>query len=64
MSEQTIRNVVKYALKVKSKGTSLLKNSRPRVERSKKLLSILKKGQPIILFSDEKFFKVDSVSKF
>ena len=33
-----------------------------RVERSMKLLSIFKKVQPIMLFSDEELFTVDPVS--
>ena len=67
LSEHTIINVVKYDLKAKSR-------TRPKkhfiteefkvkqVERSKRLLSILKKCQPIILFSDENLFTVNSVS--
>ena len=33
-----------------------------RVSRSKRLLSVLKKGKMIILFSDEKLFSIDAVS--
>lgn len=33
-----------------------------RLERSKRILSILKKKSPIILFSDEKYFTVDPVT--
>ena len=66
-SENTNRNVVKYDLKAKSRAKSkrhLITEEfkAKQVERSKKLLSIHKKGQPIILFSDEKCFTVDSVS--
>ena len=66
-SENTNRNVVKYDMKAKSRAKSkrhLITEEfkAKQVERSKKLLSIHKKGQPIILFSDEKCFTVDSVS--
>ena len=64
VSEHTIRNIVKYDLKAKSKPKRYLITEEVKakqVERSKKLLSILKKGQLIVLFSDEKCFTMDSV---
>ena len=65
VSEHTIRIVFKYDLKASLElgptDTSLLKNSRPN-KRSKKPLSIFKKDQPIILFSGEILFTVDSES--
>lgn len=67
VSEATVRRVVKYDLKGKSRArvkrhliTDRIKAA--RVERSKKLLSELKKRSVVILFTDEKLFTVDSVS--
>ena len=67
VSEHTIRNIVKYDLQTKSRARSkrrliIEEVKAKRVETSKKRLSILKKGQSIILFSDEKLFTEDSVS--
>ena len=65
VSEHAIKNVVKNDLKANSRAKTkrplILKKSK-RVERSKKLLSVLNKGQPIILFSDENLLRVGSVS--
>ena len=65
VSKHTIRIVFKYDLKasleLRPKDTSLRNTSRPN-KRSKKLLSIFKKDQPIILFSGEKLFTEDSES--
>jgi inhibitor of nuclear factor kappa-B kinase subunit alpha len=67
VSEWTIRNVVKNKLGARSLArtkrfllSDRLKAS--RLERSKKILHILKRNTPIILFSDEKYFTVDPVS--
>ncbi len=66
MSEFTVRKVIKVKLKAKSLArtqkfflTDRLKAL--RLLRSKKILSILKKKMPVILFSDEKYFTVNQV---
>ena len=67
VSEHTIRNVVRKNLKVNSrarikKHLVSLSVKEKRFERSKKLLSLLKKRPMTILFSHEILFTVDSVS--
>ena len=67
VSEGTIRKIIKYNLKAKSRArtrrhliTDSIKAS--RLQRSKRLLNILKdRKKPKILFSDEKLFNFDSV---
>jgi hypothetical protein len=66
VSEWTIRNIVKTKLGARSlartKRCLLSERLKTlRLERSKKILQILKKKTPIILFSDEKYFTVDPV---
>ena len=63
----TVRKVVKDDLKAKSRARTkkqLITESckLKRLVRCKKLRSALKKGAPVILFSDEKIFTVDAVS--
>lgn len=65
VSEKTVRRVVKFDLKAKSRVRERRhliteRIRRLRVERCKKLVSALKKGQPVIFFTDEKLFTVDS----
>ena len=65
VSDFTIRKVVKEDLKAKSRARTkrqlITRNQKEaRLERSKKLLQILKRGMPVILFTDEKEFTVDS----
>ena len=67
VSEKTMRTVVKKDLKAKSRARvkrQLLtaKTKAARLERCKVLLSRLKKGAPLIMFTDEKVFTVDKVS--
>lgn len=67
VSEFTIRKVVKERLGTRSLArtpnfllTDRLKGL--RLERSRRILNVLKKKTPNILFSDEKYFTVDPVS--
>ena len=65
VSENTVRQVVKLDLKAKSRVRERRhlvteRIRRLRVERCKKLVSALKKGQPVIFFTGEKLFTVDS----
>lgn len=67
VSEKTVRRVIKYDLKAKSRArvkrhliTDRIKEA--RLDRCKKLRSELKKRPAVILFTDEKLFTVDSVS--
>ena len=67
VSEWTIQNIIKNKLGARSLARThrfLLTNGLKalRLERCKKLLWILKKNTPIILFSDKKYFTVDQVS--
>ena len=66
VDEKTIRNVAKgYGFKSRAKIRKFLLTDRlraSRLERAKKILLILKKKKPVILFSDEKYFTVDQVS--
>jgi len=66
VSEWTVRNIVKNKLGARSLArtsrfllTERLKSL--RLERCKKLLWILKKNTPVILFTDEKYFTVNQV---
>ena len=67
ISERSMRRVIKDDLHASSRArvkrhliTKRVKEL--RVSRSKRLLSVLKKGKIIILFSDEKLFSIDAVS--
>lgn len=67
ISNTSMQRLVKDDLKASSRArvkrhliTNRIKEL--RLERSKRLLSNLKKGQPIIVFSDEKLFNIDPVS--
>ena len=67
ISERSMRRVIKDDLHPSSRArvkrhliTERVQEL--RVSRSKRLLSVLKKGRMIILFSDEKLFSIDSVS--
>ena len=67
ISERSMRRVIKDDLHASSRArvkchliTKRVKEL--RVSRSKRLLSVLKKGEMIILFSDEKLFSIDAVS--
>ena len=67
VNEKTIRNVVKYDLGARSLARtprSLLtqQQTASRLERCKRILSFLKSGTHILLFSDEKIFTVDRAS--
>lgn len=66
VSEFCVRKVVKHKIGAKSlsRTKSFLLTDRLKTlkkERSKKLLSVLKKKSPVILFTDEKYFTVDQV---
>lgn len=67
ISNTSMQRLVKDDLKASSRArvkrhliTNRIKGL--RLERSKRLLSILKKKKPIIVFSDEKLFNIDPVS--
>lgn len=67
INECTMRKIVKKDLKAKSRARCQRhiisgQAKAKRLERSKKLLTVMKKKPPVILFSDEKLFRVDSVS--
>ena len=64
--ERTIRRTAKtYGFKSRAKNRKFLLTDRlkaSRLERAKKILWIVKKKKPVILFSDEKYFTVDQAS--
>jgi transposase len=67
ISERTIRRIVKVNLGAKSRARiakQLISSDAKtkRLERAKKLLSRLKRGAQITLFSDEKVFTIDQAS--
>jgi hypothetical protein len=67
IAEGSIRNLLKKDLNIKSRARvkkHLINqvSQDKRLQKSKKLLNLLKTKKPIILFSDEKVFDVDSVS--
>ena len=66
MDEKTMRNGLK-SMGIKSRAktkrfllTDKLKAS--RLERARKIMGVLKKKKPVLLFTDEKYFTVDPVS--
>jgi len=66
VSEFTVRSIVKKKIGAKSLSRTKIflltdRLKALKLERSKKLLWILKKKMPIILFTDEKYFTVDQV---
>jgi transposase len=66
VSEHTIRNIVKKKIKAlslaRSKRFLLTDRLRSlRLERCKRILAMMKKRSPVILFTDEKYFSVDQV---
>ena len=68
VSEATVRKVVKKNIGARSlaKNKKFLFTYHPkalRMERSEKLLFMLKIKSPILLFSDEKYFTVDVASE-
>jgi inhibitor of nuclear factor kappa-B kinase subunit alpha len=67
IEEKTARMICKQDVKVKSRARvkkHLINqvSKEKRLERSRKLLNILKDKKPIIFFTDEKVFDLDSVS--
>jgi transposase len=65
--ERQVRQVVKVEMKAKSRARvqkHLINNmsKEKRLEKCRNLVNLLKTKKPIILFSDEKVFDVDSVS--
>ena len=66
VSEHTVRNIVKKKIKARSLARSkrFLLTDRLRslrLERCKRILAMMKKRSPVILFTDEKYFSVDQV---
>ena len=67
ISEKTVRRIVKEDLGFKSRARTAkqlisAETKVKRFERCKKLINKMKRGVPIILFTDEKVFTVDQVS--
>ena len=65
--ETAVRRAVKFDLGAKSRARRkkhLINNNTKakRLERSKALLNVMKHAPPVIIFSDEKLFRVDRVS--
>ena len=67
ISERSMRGVIKNDLHGSSRARvkrhlNTERGKELRLSRLKRLLSVLKKGKMIILFSDEKLFSIDAVS--
>lgn len=67
VSDFTVRNIVKNNLHAKSRARTSKQlisasSQAKRLARCKQLLSKLKKGMAVIIFTDEKVFTIDSVS--
>ena len=66
MADGTLRNGLKtLGIKSRAKSKRFLLTEKlraSRLERAKKVLGVLKKKKPVLMFTDEKYFTVDPVS--